>query len=50
MDVTTAFLNGEVNVRQPEGFTVEGKEHLDMQIREESIWTKTIAKMLELCT
>ena len=37
MDITTAFLNGnlkeEVNMKQPEGFLVNGQEHLVCRLR-----------------
>jgi hypothetical protein len=37
MDVSTAFLNGELNqeiyMKQPEGFMVKGKEHCICRLR-----------------
>jgi len=48
MDVKTTFLHRdleeEIYIKQPKGFAVKGKKELGMQVKELSIWVKTVTK------
>ena len=51
MDVTTAFLNGdleeEIYMEQPEGYVVSGKEHMVCKLKKITVWSQTVSTLLE---